>query len=197
MTTSLLKEQLRRPPRTSTLADAHETEMLLGYSTMVATRPETDRLSIAIGAWLSPIEILIVTGMTNTRTETANATLKNIKRTGRRFWNPDDHKARVLATDQSQMPPASIPDRPSCSASRPGIRTTPAIASWIAQPNNRSPHHTPCRLLHAELQLTSGLARQPGPQRDRTRPSPCAANPPQVRSERAPEPHHMSKTSCG
>jgi len=91
-----VKEQLRRLLKTATLADAHEAKMLLGYYVLVADMPETDRLWNTICAWWTEIEVLLVTGVSNARTEAANTTIKNIKRTGRGFRNPDNYRARIL-----------------------------------------------------------------------------------------------------
>ncbi|MGV8967486.1 MAG: ISL3 family transposase, partial [Cellulomonas sp.] len=91
-----IKEQLRRLIKTSSLADAHEAKMLLGHYVMVANMPETDRLWKTICEWWTEIEVLIVTGVTNARTEAANTSIKNIKRTGRGFRNPANYKARIL-----------------------------------------------------------------------------------------------------
>ena len=91
-----IKEQLRRLLNTSSLADAHEAKMLLGHYVQVADMPETDRLWNTICQWWTEIEVLIVTGVTNARTEAANTSIKNIKRTGCGFRNPDNYKARIL-----------------------------------------------------------------------------------------------------
>jgi transposase len=91
-----IKEQVRRLLKTSSLADAHEAKMLLGHYVMVANMPETDRLWNTICEWWTEIEVLVVTGVTNARTEAANTSIKNIKRTGRGFPNPDNYKARIL-----------------------------------------------------------------------------------------------------
>lgn len=57
---------------------------------------ETDRLLATITSWWPAIEILIVTGVTNARTEAANTSIKQIKRTGRGFRNPAHYRARTL-----------------------------------------------------------------------------------------------------
>jgi len=90
-----IKEQVRRLIKTSSLADAHEAKTLLGHYVQVANTPETDRLWNTICEWWTQIEVLIVTGVTNARTEAANTTIKNIKRTGRGFRNPENYKARI------------------------------------------------------------------------------------------------------
>jgi len=91
-----IKEQLRRLLKTTTLADAHEAKMLLGHYVMVADMPEADRLWNTICAWWAEIEVLIVTGVTNARTEAANTEIKHLKRTGRGFRNSDNYRARIL-----------------------------------------------------------------------------------------------------
>jgi len=85
-----IKEQLRRILATTTLADAHEAKMLLGHYVIVPDMPETNRLWNTIFAWWAEIEVLIATRVTNAHTEAANTTIKNIKRTGRGFRNPDN-----------------------------------------------------------------------------------------------------------
>ena len=42
------------------------------------------------------IEVLIVTGVTNARTEAANTSIKQLKRTGRGYRNPAHYRARIL-----------------------------------------------------------------------------------------------------
>ena len=76
--------------------------MLLGRYVMVANMPETDRLWTTICAWWSEIEVLIVTGVTNARTEAATTTIKNIKRTGRGFPNPDNYRTRILLSSAAK-----------------------------------------------------------------------------------------------
>ena len=86
----------RRLLKTSCLTDAHEAKMTLGHYVEIAKMAETDRLWETICTWWSEIEVFIVTGVTNARTEAANTTIKNIKRTGRGFQNPANYKARIL-----------------------------------------------------------------------------------------------------
>ena len=45
---------------------------------------------------MDQIEVLIITGVTNARTEAANTTIKNIKRTGRGFRNAQNYRTRIL-----------------------------------------------------------------------------------------------------
>lgn len=91
-----VKEQLRRLLGTGSLADAHTERMRLGAYVLAADTPETDRLWATINTWWPAIEVLVVTGVTNARTEAANTNIKHLKRTGRGFRNPDNYKARIL-----------------------------------------------------------------------------------------------------
>ncbi|TKJ29526.1 ISL3 family transposase [Blastococcus sp. CCUG 61487] len=91
-----IKEQLRALLTSGSLADAHEQKMRLGVSVLAADMPETDRLWATIDTWWDAIEVLIVTGVTNARTEAANTSIKQIKRTGRGYRNPANYRARIL-----------------------------------------------------------------------------------------------------
>ena len=70
-----VKEQLRRLLTSGSLAEAHEHRMRLGAFVLAADMPETDRLWATINTWWEAIEIL-VTGVTNARTEAANTGIK-------------------------------------------------------------------------------------------------------------------------
>jgi transposase len=91
-----VKEQLRRLLTSGSLAEAHEQKMRLGAFVLAADMPETDRLWATIDAWWDAIEVLIVTGVTNARTEAANTGIKQIKRTGRGYRNARNYRARIL-----------------------------------------------------------------------------------------------------
>ncbi|WP_250446581.1 ISL3 family transposase [Actinotalea sp. C106] len=91
-----IKEQVRRLLSTGSLADAHEERMRLGAYVLAANMPESDKLYDTITAWWASIEVLIVTGVTNARTEAANTAIKNIKRTGRGFRNENNYRTRIL-----------------------------------------------------------------------------------------------------
>ena len=78
------------------LAEAAEQRMRLGVFVLAADLPETDRLWATIDAWWEAIEVLIVTGVTNARTEAANTGIKPIKRTSRGYRNADNYQARIL-----------------------------------------------------------------------------------------------------
>jgi transposase len=91
-----VKEQLRRLLTSGSLAEAAEQKMRLGAFVLAADMPETDRLWATIDAWWDAIEVLIVTGVTNARTEAANTGIKQIKRTGRGYRNASNYRARIL-----------------------------------------------------------------------------------------------------
>ncbi len=91
-----VKEQLRRLLTSGSLAEAHENRMRLGAFVLAADMPETDRLWATIDTWWEAIEVLVVTGVTNARTEAANTGIKQIKRTGRGYRNADNYRARIL-----------------------------------------------------------------------------------------------------
>ena len=91
-----IKEQLRRLLASNSLADAAEQKLRLGALVPAADMPETDRLWATITTWWEAIEVLIVTGVTNARTEAANTGIKQIKRTGRGYRNAGNYRARIL-----------------------------------------------------------------------------------------------------
>ena len=91
-----VKEQLRRLLASGSLAEAAEHKMRLGAFVMAANMPETDRLWVTIDTWWEAIEVLIVTGVTNARTEAANTGIKQIKRTGRGYRNAGNYRTRIL-----------------------------------------------------------------------------------------------------
>ena len=91
-----VKEQLRRLLASGSLAEAAEHKMRLGAFVLAANMPETDRLWATIDTWWEAIEVLIVTGVTNARTEAANTGIKQIKRTGRGYRNAGNYRTRIL-----------------------------------------------------------------------------------------------------
>ncbi len=91
-----VKEQLRRLLASNSLADAEKQKMRLGAFVLAADMPETDRLWATVDTWWDAVEVLIVTGVTNARTEAANTGIKQIKRTGRGYRNADNYRARIL-----------------------------------------------------------------------------------------------------
>jgi transposase len=91
-----VKERLRQLLHADDLADLAQRRELFDQAVTVAAMPETDRLATTITAWWPAVEVLIVTGVTNARTEAANTGIKNIKRTGRGYRNAAHYKARIL-----------------------------------------------------------------------------------------------------
>ncbi len=83
-----VKEQLLRLLRAGDLADANHQWLLLAQYVDVAAMPETTRFLATVNAWWDAIEILVVTGVTNARTEAANTRIKHLKRTGRGYRTP-------------------------------------------------------------------------------------------------------------
>lgn len=91
-----VKERLRMLLATTTLAEARTARMQLGVAVLAADMPETTRLWETINAWWKEIETFIATRITNAKTEAANTSVKQIKRTGRGYRNHDHYQARIL-----------------------------------------------------------------------------------------------------
>ena len=60
-----------------------------------ADMPETTKLLRTLDRWWDPIEVFITTRVTNARSEAANLTCKNLKRTGRGYRNQANYHARI------------------------------------------------------------------------------------------------------
>lgn len=97
-----IKEQLRRLLATDTLADAWEERMRMGYFAQIANLPEATKLYDTVVTWWDAIEVLIVTGATTAKVEAGNTGIKNIKRTGRGFRNPENYRTRILLTSAAR-----------------------------------------------------------------------------------------------
>ena len=97
-----VKEQLRRLLTASSLADAHTEKMRLGAFVLAAAMAETDRLWNTVVEWWPAIEVLVVTGVTNAKTEAANTGIKQIKRTGRGYRNERNYRARILLSSAAR-----------------------------------------------------------------------------------------------
>jgi transposase len=91
-----VKERLRQLLHAGDLADLTVRRHLFHQAVAAAATPETDRLAATLRAWWPAVEVLIVTGVTNARTEAPNTGIKQIKRTGRGYRNPAHYKARIL-----------------------------------------------------------------------------------------------------
>ncbi|MDP9250837.1 MAG: transposase, partial [Chloroflexota bacterium] len=97
-----VKEQLRRLLKAETIEQARTEKMILGCYVVAADMEETWRLWGTICAWWPAIEVLISTGVTNARTEAANTSIKQIKRTGRGYRNSAHYQARILLTSAAR-----------------------------------------------------------------------------------------------
>jgi transposase len=91
-----IKEQLRRLLKVQTVEQARHQKMILGCYVLAADMEETWRLWATIEAWWPAIEVLIEHRVSNARTEAANTSIKQIKRTGRGYRNPAHYQARIL-----------------------------------------------------------------------------------------------------
>ncbi len=91
-----VKERLRQLLQADTLEHAEQRRAILVDAVTLAAMPETDRLLATVQAWWPAIEVLVVTGVTNARTEAANTSIKQIKRSGRGYRNAAHYKARIL-----------------------------------------------------------------------------------------------------
>ena len=96
--TTSVRRQISRMRRSPEVVgpDQSAGAALLGHYVQVPHMPETDKLWNTICQWWAEIEVLIVTGGADARTEAANTSIKNIKRTGPGFRNPADYKARIV-----------------------------------------------------------------------------------------------------
>ena len=97
-----VKEQLRRLLKIQTVEHARHEKMILGCYVLAADMEETWRLWATIEAWWPAIEVLIEHRVTNARTEAANTSIKQIKRTGRGYRNPAHYRARILLTSAAR-----------------------------------------------------------------------------------------------
>jgi len=97
-----IKEHVRMLLATTSLDDAANAMQVLHAVAKVAAMPETDGLVATLETWWPAIEVLVVTGVTNARTEAANTSIKNIKRTGRGFRNENNYRTRILLTSAAK-----------------------------------------------------------------------------------------------
>ena len=105
-----VKEQLRTLLASPDKATARAARATFNQYVAWAAMPETDRLKKTIDAWWPQVETFITTRVTNARTEAANTTIKNIKRTGRGFRNHDNYRCRIMITSAARS--ATRPDLP-------------------------------------------------------------------------------------
>jgi len=91
-----IKEQLRLTLMAPTIAVARERKKTFDHYVAIARIPEATRLKKTIDAWWTEIETFIDTRVTNARTEAANVTIKNIKRTGRGYRSHTNYQSRIM-----------------------------------------------------------------------------------------------------
>ena len=91
-----MKEQLRRLLATTNVADAQRERATFNRYVTLADMPETTRLKKTIDAWWPAIATFIRTRATNAKTEAANVTVKNIKRTGRGYRSHENYRCRIM-----------------------------------------------------------------------------------------------------
>lgn len=93
-----VKERLRMLLATRTLEEADTARGLLGVAVVAADMPECWKLWNTVNDWWPEVETFIVTRVTNAKTEAANTSIKQIKRTGRGYRNHHHYQARILLT---------------------------------------------------------------------------------------------------
>ena len=98
-----IKEQLRLLLATTTVADARVARVVLAQYVRDADMAETTKLMRTLDRWWDPIEVFITTRVTNARSEAANLTCKNLKRTGRGYRNQTNYHARIMLHSAAQM----------------------------------------------------------------------------------------------
>ena len=98
-----VKEQLRRLLACTTLANAKAERVRFNQHVTWAAMPETTRLKKTIDAWWTEIETFITTRVTNAKTESANVSIKNIKRTGRGYRSHENYKCRIMLYNAARM----------------------------------------------------------------------------------------------
>ncbi len=91
-----IKEQLRILLACTTVAAARKAKTRFDTYIAWADLPEATRLQKTINAWWKEIEVFITTRVTNARTEAANVTIKNIKRTGRGYRSTINYRSRIM-----------------------------------------------------------------------------------------------------
>lgn len=91
-----IKEALRLTLMATDPDTARERKARFDQYVAWAKLPEADRLKKTIDAWWTEIETFIETRVTNARTEAANVTIKNIKRTGRGYRSHANYQSRIM-----------------------------------------------------------------------------------------------------
>lgn len=92
-----IKEALRLTLMAPTIAVARQRKAdLFDRFVAGAQMPEATRLKKTIDSWWPEIETFIATRATNARTEAANVTIKNLKRTGRGYRSHANYRSRIM-----------------------------------------------------------------------------------------------------
>jgi transposase len=91
-----IKEQLRLTLMAPAVAIARDRRRMFDLYVLGAQLPEANRLMKTIDSWWPEIETFIDTRATNARTEAANVTIKNIKRTGRGYRSHANYRSRIM-----------------------------------------------------------------------------------------------------
>ena len=97
-----IKEQLRALLATTTVAQARAARLVLAEYVKTADMAETTKLMRTLDRWWDPIEVFIETRVTNAKSEAANLTCKNLKRTGRGYRNQANYHARIMLHSAAQ-----------------------------------------------------------------------------------------------
>ena len=90
-----------RPSRPQTCRSTHRRPDRAAKVAQV--RPETPRLKKTIDAWWPAIATFVRTRATNSNTEAANVTVKNIKRTGRGYRSHANYRCRIMLYNAARM----------------------------------------------------------------------------------------------
>ena len=98
-----IKEQLRALLATTTVAEARAARVVLAEYVLLADMVETTKLMRTLDRWWDPIEVFIATRVTNAKSEAANLTCKNLKRTGRGYRNQGNYHARIMLYSAARM----------------------------------------------------------------------------------------------
>ena len=98
-----IKEQLRLLLATTTVAQARAARIVLAEYVAAADMAETTKLMRTLDRWWDPVEVFITTRVTNAKSEAANLTCKNLKRTGRGYRNQGNYHARIMLHSAAQM----------------------------------------------------------------------------------------------
>jgi len=98
-----VKEQLRALLASTTVAQARAARAVLAEYVLIADMVETTKLMRTLDRWWDPVEVFIRTRVTNSKSEAANLTCKNIKRTGRGYRNQGNYHARIMLYSAARM----------------------------------------------------------------------------------------------